>query len=765
MTPPGFVPMKNSVAAIVIALGCATSAWSAAPPALTSLRAIRTLSNADAAKELPVAFEATVTYFNGYQHTLFVQDGEQAVFVWCATDAELLSGDHVLIRGTIEPSFRAIVRSDSITRLSHGAIPKPVPATFDELNHSEYDSMLVSTRGVVRSADRAGSRASPLRYIILKVLTDGGYIDVEVDGGDDRTIEDLLDTEIEATGVAGAKFDGKMERTGVVVHVSKLADIQILKRPNASPWSLPVSPMEDALAAYHVQDLTQRLHVQGTVTYYQPGSSVVLQSGTKSMWIATLSHNPLSIGNQADATGFPFIRSGFLILNRGEFQQSPVYAPVTPQPATWEELASSKHLFNLVSIEGQVVTAIREASQDEYVLVSDGHMFSAIYRHPDIEGKNSLSPMKEVPIGSRVRVIGICSLEDSNPYIGQVPFNILMRKPDDIAVVAQPSMLNVRNLVLVIVLLLIIVLGVGSRAWFIEHRVRRQTSALAYLERRRGKILEDINGSRPLAEIVEEITELVSFKLKGAPCWCQISGGAQLGNRPKNLTGMRIVRQDLPARSGLPLGELFTAFDSASKPRNLEPEALSMATSLAALAIETRRLYSDLLRRSEFDLLTDIHNRFSLDKSLDAQIEQGRQNASIFGLIYIDLDHFKQVNDLYGHHIGDLYLQEVSLRMKRQLRGHDVLARLGGDEFAVLVTVVHSRADVQEIARRLERCFDEPYPVEDLILYPAASVGVAVYPEDATTKDGLLNTADAAMYKAKNAKRQIAEILTSLQNS
>ena len=69
------------------------------------------------------------------------------------------------------------------------------------------------------------------------------------------------------------------------------------------------------------------------------------------------------------------------------------------------------------------------------------------------------------------------------------------------------------------------------------------------------------------------------------------------------------------------------------------------------------------------------------------------------------------------------------------------------------------RADVQEIALRLERCFDEPFAVEGVILHPAASVGIALYPEDATTKDGILNSADAAMYKAKNAKRQIAEML------
>jgi diguanylate cyclase (GGDEF)-like protein len=160
-------------------------------------------------------------------------------------------------------------------------------------------------------------------------------------------------------------------------------------------------------------------------------------------------------------------------------------------------------------------------------------------------------------------------------------------------------------------------------------------------------------------------------------------------------------------------------------------------------------------RRSEFDLLTEIHNRFSLDKRLDEVIEEAHRNASIFGLIYIDLDKFKLINDRYGHHVGDLYLQEVAGRMKRQLRGDDILARLGGDEFAALVTVARSRAGVEEIALRLERCFDAPFIMEGYVLRGAASFGIALYPEDGTSKDKLFSVADAIMYTVKNQKKEI----------
>jgi diguanylate cyclase (GGDEF)-like protein len=569
----------------------------------------------------------------------------------------------------------------------------------------------------------------------------------------------MLDAEVEVSGVASGKLDGMNQLTGIKLYIPALADVKILKRASASPQSLPMTPLEDILTDRNVHDFTPRARVRGSITYYQPGSFAVLQDGGRSLRIMTQSNIPLRIGDLADATGFPDVQDGFLTLTRGEIQDTGTQAPITPLPTDWLDLATSHRIFSLVSIQGQVMTEIREASQDEYVIASDGNLFSAILRHPAAASHIQLPQMRQVPLGSRVRVSGICMLKSSDPFNGQVPFDILMRTQDDIAVVARPSWLNVRNLIILVGLLLGAVVAMGAKGWAIERKRRRETAALAYIERRRGHILEDINGSRPLAEVVEQITELVSIKLHGAPCWFQIADGAQLGNCPAKLTALRIVRHEIPARSGPALGTIFAAFGPLTKSCDNESEALSMGAALATLAIETRRLYSDLLRRSEYDLLTDIYNRFSLDKHLEALIQEARQKAGIFGLVYIDLDEFKQVNDECGHQIGDLYLQEVALRLKRQLRSIDMLARLGGDEFAVLVPVAHSRADVEEIAMRLERSFDDPFAIEGSILHGSASVGISLYPEDAVSKEGLLGAADAAMYEAKSAKRKIRAML------
>jgi diguanylate cyclase (GGDEF)-like protein len=475
------------------------------------------------------------------------------------------------------------------------------------------------------------------------------------------------------------------------------------------------------------------------------------------------------------------VHDGFLALTNGEVRDREISSAIQPRSVTWSELATSHHLFDLISTEAEVLAQNRGAAQDEYVLSAGGNLFSAIYRLPPPRSVQTapLPAFKHLTLGSKVRITGICIMGASNPFDTQVPFDVLMRTTDDIVRIGAPPWLSVGNLVRVVVVLLAIVLIVGVWGWILRMKVQHQTVTItahaenearierhsAQLEMKRSRILEDINSSRPMPELIDAVTEMVAFSLDCPFCWCEMPDGARLGNAPTNAQGLRTIRQDIPARAGGSLGTLFAATEAGEPRPQDEASALEAGIRLATLAIETRRLYKDLVYRSEFDLLTDIHNRFSLDRYLEQLIEKAKVEGSILGLVYIDLDEFKQVNDFYGHHVGDLYLQEVSMRMKRQLRSGDMLARLGGDEFAALVPVVRSRAAIEEIAQRLERCFDAPFAVEGYVLRGGASVGVALYPDDGTSSDSLLSAADAAMYVAKHTKRHGAEMPDRLQKA
>ena len=753
--------MKNPNSAFVIILcaalfGSAAAAGALPPTPLNSLAAVQALSNAEAGKGLAVAFVATVTYYKTGDVDLFVQDGDVAIYVETTKDKHLTAGDRVIVRGTTRASFRPEVKGDDVTFLRHGAPPQASAANFRQLIRAELDCRRVTLHAIVRSANSVIDGG--LNSVYLQLLMDGGSIDAEVLDADLANLSDLLDAEVEITGAVAGRFDSRMQMTGILLEVNSLSDLKILARPQTLSGSLPITPLDEILKTYDVQDRTKRVRVRGTITYYQPGSAVVLQDGDKGLWIMTQFEKPLQIGNRASASGFPDVRNGSLTLTRANIRSESVSSPITPLITSAEELATGEHAFDLVSVRGRLLMAIREAAQDEYVVLSDGHLISAVYRHPERGMSVELPPMRQVPVGSSVRMTGICILDNGDRFQGSAAFEVLLRSSNDIAVIGKPSPLSVHNLLLVVGLLLVIVFGIGVWGWLTERRARHETAKSAILEQRRSRILVDINGGRELAEVLQQITDLVSFLLQGAPCWCNISDGTQFGNRPPNVTGMRVFHTEIAGRSGSAHGSISAAVKAVGKAAKDGTSTLSVAAELATLAIESRRLYSDLIHRSEFDLLTDIHNRFSFERRLDSLIEEATTNVRTFGLIYIDLDAFKQINDLYGHQVGDSYLQSVVLRIKRQIRPTDLLARLGGDEFAVLVECTDNDNALEEIAYRVNRCFEDPFAIEGLNLNGSASIGIAAFPDDGLTRDDLLNAADAAMYLSKRSKRRIEAV-------
>jgi len=745
-----------------IALVAASSALAvAAPPdTITSLAALHSLTNDDAAHSIPVAFKAIVAYHIKGSIGLFVQDGDFAIYADAPENVVLTPGDRVLVRGVTHIGFRPEIIAKSVTVLGHGAVPTPVPATYTRLVRGDFDCIRVAVRGKVRSADLVtyGKQVS----IYLELLMDGGYINAIINSSDGDMLEKLRGAEVEVAGSTSGKFDSKMQLTGIVLKVFTTSDVKILKEAPRSPEALPFTPMDAILQHSYLRDLSERVRVEGTITYYLPGAAVVLQNGSRSLWIQTKHQQPLNIGDRASASGYPAVRDGVLTLTAAEVEDSYQRSPMTPQKIGWDELSSGANAFDLISIEGQVVKEDRKEYQDEYVLTTGGHLFSVVYRHTDENLGFELPPMKQVPVGARVRVTGIPSVSyGSNPFETPAGFDVLLPSFDDIQVVARPSWLNVGNLTRLIEILLTVIFLIGIRVIWTERQARLRNATMAALERRRGKILENINNSRPLAEILESINELVSVRLGGVSCWIQVRDGATLGNfvLENSRAGLRVVEQPILSRNGPALGIICAAFGLHTRPGADEIEALTQAAGLARLAIETSQLYSDLVYRSEFDQLTGSHNRFSFEKQIETAIDAARQSAGIFGLLYIDLNDFKLVNDRFGHHTGDLYLQEVALRMKAQLRPDDVLARPGGDEFAVILPCARSLADVEEITLRLERCFEHPFTWEDCTVHGSASIGIAVYPADGTTRDSLLSAADAAMYVAKQSKRHKGETL------
>lgn len=294
---------------------------------------------------------------------------------------------------------------------------------------------------------------------------------------------------------------------------------------------------------------------------------MVLQSGAQSLWIGTQTDVPLKIGDIAYASGFPAAQNGYLMLDHGEIRDAGVLDPVFPQSLNWNQLGAGEYAFSLVSAEGELVMEAREAAQDEYVLTSHGRLFSAIYRHPRGMSEAELPPMRELPVGSVVRVTGINMFSRTDPFDGPVESNILLRDFRDVLVVAPPSWLNKRNLEIIATALLLVGLVFAGHGWKLEGKIRRQTAAVAgrskveaEIEKRRSRILEMISRSGSLDEILEMVAGLASFQLGGVPCWCELKNGQRFGTYRRDDHEFNPVREELRAASGSSLGSINASF-------------------------------------------------------------------------------------------------------------------------------------------------------------------------------------------------------------
>jgi diguanylate cyclase (GGDEF)-like protein/PAS domain S-box-containing protein len=151
------------------------------------------------------------------------------------------------------------------------------------------------------------------------------------------------------------------------------------------------------------------------------------------------------------------------------------------------------------------------------------------------------------------------------------------------------------------------------------------------------------------------------------------------------------------------------------------------------------------------DALTDLPNRSLLFERFEKALEDGRSGRTLVALLLMDLDRFKEVNDTFGHHFGDVLLKQVALRLCNQLAEGDTVARLGGDEFAIVLTSAADSNGVAAAARRVLNTLQQPFVVEGQVLEVGASIGIALFPQHGADARTLMRRADVAMYAAKSA--------------
>jgi len=237
----------------------------------------------------------------------------------------------------------------------------------------------------------------------------------------------------------------------------------------------------------------------------------------------------------------------------------------------------------------------------------------------------------------------------------------------------------------------------------------------------------------PLTELLDGLPVGISAAVAGVPFYQNRAGRAH---------------SNLPGTGDSVLGGRKIRIESVSLPLF----GAACEVRLSRDVTEQRELEDDLFKRAYFDDLTGLPNRGLVERSCAALIERDGP-GTVFALAFVDLDGFKNINDYYGHSVGDALLLKMAQRLSAELAPTDMLARVGGDEFVLLLSPVSSMDQLAENIRRFLERLKEPFFIEGHEIFSSASIGVSLFPADGSNYEELCSNADRAMYRTKGATK------------
>ena len=742
--------------------------------ALRTVNAIERLSNAEAARALPVELQAVVTYSDPEWGLLFLRDATGSIFVNVhGITKSYPPGTRVLVDGeTSAGDVGPLVAQPRIQVIGHDLLPDPVKKSVAELNAGEADNSLVATEGVLHQCEQDISR---ICFRLVDGKKSAWVIMAHPEG---PPAQELIGATVRITGVSGVRLDAAKTRLAAQIYVNSFADVKVEQASLNDPFSSAPTPIGSLSRAEADQRFAPQFHIRGTVTWTSPERFIV-QDSTGGMSVQTAQAVQVHPGNIVDLVGF---------LGRGEstpllLSDSMMRGPAAPSKQdaivtlnlTAQEILKRSLAGRQVRVRARLLSQTATATGYVYVLEDGDQRFTATLLRND--------PTREI-VGlapnSLLELTGVAIIQGGTPQ-WPASLMILIESPADMVVLRDSSWLSLKQRLALVFGMA--VCFVAPLVWvrMLRRTVRKQTAII------RARLENELRMETKYRRLFERnLAAVFSWRPDGIIVDCNMAFVKMLGlGSREELIGRSywdfevdpVEREklcDVLNQDALSNHDASLRRDDGAKVdllMNISPLESREGVTFETTAIDVTQLrqhQAELQRAKDAavfeslnDPLTGLPNRRLLMDRLSFLLEKARRDGDMIALLYMDLDGFKLVNDSLGHPTGDALLVQVADCLRSWVRENDVLARLGGDEFMVILDKLPNREDATLVAENLLDAISNPFHVEGHDLAIGASIGICIFPDNASDADEMMRKADSAMYAAKREGKNRVMSFTS----
>jgi diguanylate cyclase (GGDEF)-like protein/PAS domain S-box-containing protein len=745
---------KGAILYLILAcLAAAAVAESPRPVDLTTVRQIRHLGSTTGVA-INTHIRGVVTYYDTVAPNLFVQDSTGGI--WVDLRGSKLEppspGQVVDLRGVVGFGFAPYISKPVWRVVGVAGPPQPERVTYDDVANGSFDGQWVQMEGVVRSFVQQAEG----NVLVMDVATPTGAFKVRVPDYHDPFPVQLVDAKVRFVGVCGAAFNSRQQLVSIHLMMPSLKDLKVLDAPPSDPFAIPATPIADVRRFSADLSNDHRVKVLGTVTAHFPQQGIYLTDGSGGLYAESEDGTPLADGDQVEVIGFPEAGSFSPVLKSARIRPTGKHFTLTTAPVSGKVALKGANDSELVAISGLLRSERQLRNAQTLLVESDDHV--------TFEASLSRAGAKPVDVlaGSRLSLTGILAVKpdaNGNPS----DFQLVLRSPADVKVVATPPWLNAQRAVVILTGLMAATLAVMGWVLILRRRVRRQTqiittklkNELALEERYRDIFERNLTGlyvagaDGKILDCNDACARILGYAGR-AELFANSARAEQLIQKFNERLSDDTFSSGTEHSFELPDGTKGWALCSL---RVVDGKDGIQLFEGSLVDITARKLAEERIQfLAYFDSLTCLPNRTLVQDRLSQAISVALRRREKVGVLHLDIDSFKIINDCLGHSWGDELLRSIAQRLQACGREEDTVARLGGDEF-LLILPVNSDADAAVVAERIARELKPPFSLNGHVISITCSVGISIFPDHGVDAETLIKHADTAMYASKSSGR------------